>query len=599
MKKHMSFVLVICFLAAPWVSAQAQTEEQKTDLIEALSLVKEPLPVPDKVKTGFESITGNDAYTYLSFLASDELEGRDTASPGYAAASQYAASMFRLWGIEPAGDLIKPRRGRFMGTGPAQPAAPRKGYFQNIAFKEILDVSGSILAEWRKGTEKKTNTYVLNQDYTLTAGGTQSFSAPVAFVGYGIQESTLKLDEYSGLDVKGKIVMMLTENPGKDDPDSPFNQGDLKKKYNPQAQPMRRFISPKVELARKMGAVAVIMVENSVEKNKDVADGILAARKVSDERPIFPEPRRRLTLVEGKNDIPMPWDRISVIRVSREMADGILGHTGQSIGGLKGKIESSLKSHSMVLPGVTLTVDIRAKNKLVGSRNVIGLIEGSDPQLKDEVIVIGAHLDHLGKRGDYIFNGADDNGSGSVGVMELAEAFAKNPNKPKRSILFALWTGEEKGLLGSRYYVSHPVFPLKKTVVCLNLDMISREWNASRLKMMSRMMGMEVGDDIMDKIDIKSFISLNYDAHTPELGEILRAGNQYVGLSLLLRKTEEAMGGSDYAPFGLNKVPWVAFMAAMTEDYHQPSDSIEKVSRPLMEKIIRITYLTAYTLADK
>jgi Zn-dependent M28 family amino/carboxypeptidase len=180
--------------------------------------------------------------------------------------------------------------------------------------------------------------------------------------------------------------------------------------------------------------------------------------------------------------------------------------------------------------------------------------------------------------------------------MEIAEAFAKNPVKPKRSIVFALWTGEEKGLLGSRYYVTHPF--IEKTYCNLNLDMISRVYDKSRIGMMARMFGVNIPKEALDKIDAKKFVTLSYDADTPELGKIIRENNNYVGLHLSLHASSEGMGGSDHAPFAMSNIPWAFFIAAMTEDYHQPTDSVEKASPELMEKIIRITYLTAFSLAN-
>jgi hypothetical protein len=419
----------------------------------------------------------------------------------------------------------------------------------------------------------------------------------VVFVGYGIQEKSLKFDEYKNMDVKGKIVMMLSETPGKDDPKSPFRKGKLMRKYYPPRM-MMRMGNPKARLAKELGAVAVLMVENSPKNNPEVARRILDSQRIDDERPIFPGKARRIALIEGKG-LPMPWDTIPTIRISREMTDKILALVDQDIETLKSKIEENLKPHSMPLQGITFTVENKAKSKLVNCKNVVGYIEGSDPELKKEVIVIGAHLDHLGKRGDYIFNGADDDGSGSVGVMEIAEAFAKNPVKPKRSILFALWTGEEKGLLGSRHYVANPYFPLDKTVANLNLDMISRTWKKDNLKMISRMFGMKLDKETLEKIDPKNFINVSYDADSPGLAAAVRANNDHVGLQVYLRESKEAMGGSDHAPFAMSDLPWAFFNAAITEDYHQPSDTVDKINPELMEKAIRLTYLTAFTLADK
>lgn len=608
MKRSLIFFSILCFLAFGLISGQQakpeQKQEQKPDPMANLSLVETIQPVPGKVKVGFESITGKDGLTYLRFLSSDLLEGRETTTPGYQIAAEYAAGMFALWGIKPAGDPARPAspgpgRGPSPADAPApQPSAPERSYFQTIPFKEILEAESSANIEWRKGLQAESRSFSPDTDYTYFAGDNRTMSAPVVFVGYGIQEKSLNFDEYKNLDVKGKFVLMLTETPRRDDPESPFNKGDLKEKYYPSRMAMRgpMTISPKSRLAKDLGAVAVLMVENSPQRGQDIARRTLDSRRVNDERPIIPGPRRRFVLIQ---DTPTPSDTIPTINISRGMANAILGYAGQTVDGLKEKIEKSMQPQPIILPGVGFTLKSTVKTQLTGCRNVLGYIEGSDPVLKNEAIVIGAHLDHLGRRGDYIFNGADDNGSGSVGVMEITEAFARNPVKPKRSILFALWTGEEKGLLGSRYYVANPFFPLAKTAVCLNLDMISREMTAQNLQRMGRMMGENIPQDILKKIDMKNFISLSYDANTPALADLLKANNQHVGLALNMRKSESAGGGSDHTPFAMNKVPWVFFIAAMTEDYHQPSDSLDKVSSQLMEKIMRLTYLTAFSLADR
>ncbi len=596
MKKAVLLLTVMCLLSFSFAAGQQGTQEKKADAQENLSIVTEVKPVPENVKVGFDSINGKDAVIYLSFISSDLLQGRDTASPGFDIAAEYAASLFKKWGIKPAGDLVR-SFGRRMFAAPARQQKPKRSYFQNIPFREILGNEGTIQVAWQKGVQKKSRSFDPDMDYVFRASESQTFSAPVVFVGYGIQEPSLKLDEYKGLDVKGKIVLMLSETPGKDDPNSPFNKGKLKEKYYPARRMMRRRTSPKTQLAGKLGAAAVVMIDNSPGENGDIFRSILASRRINDERPIIPGRRRRLSLMEGGR-MSMTGTRIPTIRVSRQMADVILGYAGRNVDSLKADIGKDLKSHSMALPGVTMTVRNTTKSKLVSSHNVLGYIEGSDPELKKEVLVIGAHLDHLGMRGPYIFNGADDNGSGSVGVLEVAEAFAKNPVKPKRTILFALWTGEEKGLLGSRYYMSHPYFPLKNTVTDLNMDMISRVWSADRLKMMSGRMGINVSKELMEKIDAKKFLSLSLDAKSKALQEALKANNQYVGLHMILRPSERASGGSDFAPFAQKKIPWVAFMAAMTEDYHQPSDSVGKVSSKMMQRVMRLVYLTANTMAN-
>lgn len=597
MKKSTLLVIILCFFALSLTLGQQEKAEEKPDPMKNFSIVTETQPVPEKVKEGFESITGKDAVTYLEFIASDLLEGRDTASQGYDIAAHYAASMFKLWGIKPAGDVIRPRMDFRRMMREEQPSSETKrSYLQNIVMVETLETEGMAAVEWKKGQLIKSKTFQPNMDYSYYASETQSLSAPVVFVGYGIREPSLKFDEYKNLDVKGKFVMMLTETPGKDDPESPFNKGELKEKYYPQRRMMRRTRSPKFDLARDLGAAAILLVENSPKENSDVPRRALDAQQINDERPIFPGQRRRISLYEdvrpsrGEGSIP-------TIQISRTMADDILGLVGKDIKIIKGKIEETLQSQSMVLEGMTFTIENKTEAKLVNSMNVLGYIQGTDPELKKEAIIIGAHLDHLGRRGDYIFNGADDDGSGSVGVMEIAEAFAKNPVKPKRSIVFALWTGEEKGLLGSYYYVAHPF--IAETAANLNLDMISRVYDKERLAMISRRWGQEIGKEALQKIDVNRYVSLSYDANTPEIEEIIRQNNNHVGLHIHIDASEEASGGSDHAPFGQANISWAFFIAAMTEDYHQPSDTVDKVSPELMEKIIRMTYLTAFDLADR
>lgn len=597
MKKRTHLIFAIVFLFAFSFNhgfAQEQTESEKTEV--NLSLIENPQPVDEKVKTGFESITGKDGITYLEYISSDVLNGREAASQGYEAAARYAASMFSLWGILPAGDQKPSRSGGMFGMQGA-PSEPERSYLQEVELREIVSSEGDMQVIWRSGQMEKTHTFLPNIDYLHFGSGTQSETAPVVFAGYGIHDESIKWNEYKNIDVKGKFVMMFSGLPGADDPDSPFNDPEIKKKY--QRPPMmRRWTSPKIETARKMGAAGVLMIENDVNDGQDVPDQIIRGRIINDERPIFPGERKRMSLIQGRG-LPMPWQSVMQIRISRETADIILAMINRDTQKIQDKILSAYTPASFSLEGVTLTLSNRAETKLVSSPNVLGYIEGSDPELKDEVIVIGAHLDHLGKRGDYIFNGADDNGSGSVGVMEIAEAFSKNPVKPKRSILFALWTAEEKGLLGSRYYVSHPFFPLDKTVACLNLDMISRNWDKATLQRMSRMWDINVDKETMEKIDVKNFISLSFAEDAPYLGDLLRKYNQNVGLSLHLRASESGMGGSDHAPFAMSSIPWVFFFAAMTDDYHQPSDSVDKVNAELMEKIMRLTYLTAFHIADQ
>ncbi len=608
-KKTRFLILIVLFLTLGLnaeASQQTQPQQKSEDLIKKLVLVEKLQPVPEKAKPGFESITARDSLAMLSYIASDLMEGRETATRGYQLAAEYAASLFSLWKLKAGGD--KPERRQMGMIARAREERPlassERSYLQEFVMREITDVSTSIALEVRSGTQRKTRAFTSGVDFVSMFSGAESVEAPVVFAGFGIIEKRIGWDDFKNLDVKGKIVLILSEGPGKDNPDSPFQKDkELKEKYFPPV-PVSPFARRgegfnKAREIAKLGAAAVLQVQNSI-KDIDMLRDMARPRPVSDERPIINKQRRRLLLPGGGQQ--MPWERSPVITITREMADAILENSGQRIDDLKKKIDTTLKPLSLEPAATRLTITTTSTSTLVRCRNVVGYIEGEDPALKEEVVVVGAHLDHLGKWGDYVFNGADDNGSGSVGVLNLGRAFALNPDKPKRTVVFCLWTGEESGLLGSRYYVQNPAFPLDKTVAYINMDMISRPYDERSLNRMARMMNIPVGDEIFKKIQPANFLTVSFSAGTG-LDEILRNADQAIGLDLFLRQAGETMergtGGSDHASFASAKVPWVFCITSLHDDYHQTSDGVDKVSGEMMEKVSRLVYLTTYALADR
>lgn len=607
-KKLKPSLLTVCLFVLALVaqSAQQATPQKPEELAKNLVLVEKPQPVSEKVKIGFESITARDSIIMLRYIASDLMEGRETATHGYQLAAEYAASLLSLWKLRPGGDKPEMRpTGMFARRMTEAPlAAPERSYFQEFAMREVTDVSTSITLEVRAAAQRKTRNFVSGVDFMSMFSGAQSAEAPVVFAGYGIVEKKINWDDFKNLDVKGKVVLILSEAPGKDNPESPFQKDkELKEKYFPAAPAApfaRRGVGfNKTQEIAKLGAAAILQVQNSVSDSQMFKD-MAGPRPVSDERPIVNRPRRRLLLPGSRAQ--MPWESSPVITITREMADAILENSGQKIDDLKKKIDTTLKPSSMELPGTKLTIATTSTSTLVRCRNVVAYIEGSDPTLKDEMIVVGAHLDHLGKWGDYVFNGADDNASGSVGVLNMARAFALNPEKPKRTVVFCLWTGEESGLLGSRYYVQNSPFPLEKTVAYLNMDMISRPYDERNLSRMARMMNIPADHEIFKKIKPANFLPVSFSKGAG-LDEVLRTANQSIGLDILLRESGETMeraaGGSDHASFASAKVPWVFCITSMHDDYHQTSDSVEKASGEMMEKVSRLIYLAAFALADK
>lgn len=599
----LSLGLLIIFFGDARPQQTGQPQAKPEDFLKNLVLVEKVAEVPAKMKVGIESITSQDSLAMLSFLASDLLEGRETGTRGYQLAAEYVASLFSLWNIQPAGDRQVAPAGRFgaMMEGPA-PAVPRRSYFQEVVLKEINESSSQIVIETRKGDLVKSRTFTGGVDFVSTTIIPETVSGTVVFAGYGITEKGIGYDDFKNLDVKDKIVLIISEAPGKDNPNSPFQKKELKEKYFPAEGPPPMMRLPagrfnKIEAITKLGPAAILQVANTTP-DLEIIRNFVPRRRTSDDRPIDPRPRRRMILPGGGPT--MPFERSPVINITREMANAILEGAGVTIDELKAKIEKTFKPASLALSWTRVTIKSEVKASLTRCFNVLGYIEGSDPKLKEEVVLIGGHMDHLGAFGDYVFNGADDNGSGSVGVLNVARAMALNPEKPKRTVVFALWTAEEKGLLGSRYYVRNPAFPLEKTLAYFNLDMISRPYDEASLSRMTRMFNISSAQELLKKIKPDNFLPISFSGGS--IGEILRQANQYVGLDLMLREsTQEGrfMGGSDHASFASEKVPWLFANTAMTSDYHQTSDSVEKVSGEFMAKISRLIYLATYIMADK
>ncbi len=604
-------VLALVLSAAPQASNQAPPQPKPEDVLKNLVKVEKPGAAPEAFKTGFDSITAADSIAMLSYLSSDLLEGRETATRGYRLAAEYAGSLMKLWGLQPGGDAIVRFGGGRMRMAPpaaATTAAPEKGFLQDVPLQEVSDSAQKITLELRQGATVRTQPFASGVDYTGMSTRAETLTAPVVFVGYGLTEKAINWDELKGMDLKGKIVVALAGAPGRDDPKSPFQTNkELKDKYFPQGPDMMRMMMRggggfnKPQELTKLGAAAVLQVPAG--KDADMFRSMAASgdRRPSDDRPINTGGRHRMMIPGSAGS--QPWERSTSVTITRAMADAILANGGKTVDELQKTIDTTGKPASMVLPATTLTIETTATSKLVHSPNVVGFVPGSDPALKNEVVVIGAHLDHLGAFDQYVYNGADDNGSGSVGVLNAAHAMAVNPRKPKRTVVFALWTGEEEGLLGSRWYVKNPAFPEAKTIAYYNLDMISRPYDERTMQSMGRMFGFEGGAEVLKSIKPANFLPVSF-SDDAWIGDYIRAADAYVGLDVFLRKSEPGPsqrggGGSDHSSFGGEKIPWVASMAAMTEDYHQTSDSVDKVSGDLIARVSKLAFATIYAIADK
>jgi len=591
------FIAVALVLSAaaqtpPATSATTGSQAKAEDLTKTLVKVAKPEAPPADIKAGFDTIGAKSSLSMLSFIASDLLEGREAGTRGYQLAAEYAASLFGLWALTPIGDMA-PRSftmAQFMSDATTPPRPAEKTYWQEFPLMETLETSSRMALEVRNGGAVLNREFQTGADYSSISATGDVLTAPVVFVGYGLADKDAKYDDFKGIDVKGKIVLVLSTSP---------SFISIKPQPAGAAPAMSMTgMSPKMEALAKRGPAA-ILVANPAGPDLYRYRSLLPAKSVPDESPIIRKPYRRMSIPGAA--VPLPWDKPAVIQISNHTADAILAAAGRTLEAAKKKIDDAKKPSSFDVPGVALTIASTLKTQMARGINVVGMIEGSDPALKSEAVVIGAHLDHTGRFEDYIFNGADDNGSGSVGVLNLARAFAANPKKPKRTIIFALWTAEEKGLLGSAYFVKNPPRPGLKTVAYLNFDMMSRTYDEKSLAFAARTMGVPSSPEFLKAITPSNFMLINFNDGSG-LGEAAREADRYVGLDLYLRAAKTgslSFGDSDHSSFNALKIPWLWPFSAVTENLHQTSDSVDKASGELMEKVSKLMYGIAWTLADK
>jgi hypothetical protein len=545
---------------------------------------------PANAKTGFESITAANMRAHLGVLASEAMQGRETATPHLDIAGDYAAAVFALAGVQPAGD--------WTGQGDSKV----RSYFQNFDVVEVTPKSQSLVLETHQGDVVTRRTFEPNVDFTLNGTTSIERSAPVVFVGYGLKVPDANWDDYAGVDVKNKFVLAIEGAPGEGKADSWFYKPENRRRY------FGGFSSIyKAMAAGQAGALGLIVVASPRSERppltRDLAENRPAKASTFAKNVRNLPPRRDMALAEGEGEGFMHggFEGVSTVKVTERVARQMLQGTGATIGSLQQEIDGKMKPRSLALPGSRMTVSVEVDSKVLTTRNVLGMVPGTDPSLANEVVMIGAHYDHDGARGGYIWPGADDNGSGSAAVLEIARAFAANGTKPKRTVLFALWSGEEKGLLGSKYYTEHPAFPVDKMATYINLDMIGRDGDPSsggdpHASMGSTKTG-ATAPASTPKIDPANWMSVEGSKAFPTLQSTTEAQNREVGLALTYEASDMRFGASDHLYFARRGVPTISYFDGGHEDYHQPTDTVDKLNFAKMEKVARLCFLTMWDIA--
>ncbi|MBI4850441.1 MAG: M20/M25/M40 family metallo-hydrolase [Acidobacteria bacterium] len=515
---------------------------------------------------GYDAISIKYLKAHLNFLASNLLEGREAASRGYDLAASYSVSLFDQWGLTP---IIETNNG--------------KSFLQTFPVLEITSKNNETLQIITNQNETQITQDFSNRiDFLISrASNTTSLSAPIVFAGYGLVVPEIKYDDYLGVDVKNKIVVVMSHAPGEGDEKSYFYKLENRNRFFNGAE-----VSEKQRNAQERGALAVLMVNDPLGKHSPIFTNFATNMTRKPANNInAPTPRRRMVLADYQN----ASSNIPVINISEAVAGAIFKDVDLNLLDLQQELNSRLKSVSRNLIGKQVKISLEVEQKLLNTTNVVGTIEGSDPLLKKEYVVIGAHLDHDGTRDGYIWNGADDDASGSSAVLELARAFSLLKEKPKRSIIFCLWGAEEKGLLGSEYFVERSPVPLEKISAMIQLDMIGRDVEPRP----NQLQGKEKPQDL------RKYIYTEIGTQAQEIGRILMQANKLVGLELNHEVNAKVSGGSDHYSFWKKKIPILSVDDGVFHpDYHQPSDTAEKINFEKMVLVTQLTYLVGREIAN-
>ncbi len=453
------------------------------------------------------AITAAELKEHVRYLASDELEGRGAGTEGSRLAREYIASLFAEWGLRPMGE--------------------NGSYFQPFSFPGRLRLGEGNFLELTL-PDRQRRIFVPERDFlplALSASG--EVEGEIVFVGYGISAPEKNYDDYANIDVRGKIALALRGMPAND---TAFAQ--------------EATFPTKLRVAREKGAKALILVSGPLSPFED------------EPVPFWNEPAMRDGGILG-------------VTVKRAFAESLF-----YLEAVQRQIDETRKPFSFAIDNVYVRLRVNLQRERLEDANVIGLIEGSDPQLKNEFVVIGAHYDHVGTsiRGGekQIFNGADDNASGTAGLLELAQYFAANRERIKRSLIFIAFGAEERGLIGSRHFVDNPTVPLDRIVAMVNMDMIGRLRNNALF-----VLGV---------------------ASSPIWKDLITDVNSQ--FNFVLRDSPGMFGASDHFSFYNKGIPVLFFFTGMHENYHRPSDDWDTLNYEGMEKLVQMIAVVVERIAN-
>ena len=489
--------------------------------------------VAEKLKPALDVITPDALLSHIKILASDEFEGRAPGSKGEELSTKYIADQFRAIGLKPGN--------------------PDGSYIQEVPLAGIksdsrmqLVVNGKPPMDLKFGDDFVASSARLQNEIKIA-------NSDLVFVGYGVVASEYGWDDYKGVDVRGKTILMLINDPAVPDPKDPSKLDE--KMFKGKAMTYYGRWTYKYEIAAQKGAVAAIIIHETVPA---AYPWQVVKSSWSKENFELDNPDKNMGAVSARS-----W-------VTLDVAKKLLADCGQDFDALK---KSAItKEFKPVALNAKANIDIKQQVRSFKSLNVIGKFEGADEKLKDEYVIYSAHWDPLGRhpelQGDQIFNGAIDNASGVAAVIALASGFPKVDPPPKRSILFMATTAEEAGLLGAKWYAERPLYPLEKTLADINIDTLN-VWGKAR-DIEDTSYGFSDLDDMLAAAAQRQGRKMIPNPR-PEKGSIYRADNfefSKVGLpSLYIGKNQHLLSRPENGPLRSDDYD--------LKDYHQPSDDVK------------------------
>ncbi|MEE2781155.1 MAG: M28 family peptidase [Planctomycetota bacterium] len=528
----------------------------------------------------------------VRILADDAMEGRGVGTAGIDRAADYIAQQFENIGLHT----------EIIDRGPFQELSVTTDATRGPEARNQL----RLIRQQERDNAAESVHLKLDEAFTpLAAGGSGSFNLPLAFVGYGITDKQLGYDDYEGIDVRDKCVIILRHQPLRGDVHSPFGSDPSRHAY----------FRTKISNAYAHGAAAVLFCTDQYEIDKESADAEsqwqqavdnlvaahatytkrdevnknvqaeiayraevnLAARQIEIFEQQLRDARDPLLAFtragSGSPDRKMPIFHLRRDAINRVIVNAV----GKDLAELEKTIDETGKPNSHLLSGWRVEGESGVERKVEQIRNVIGILPGVGP-LREEAIVIGAHYDHLGYGGDgsaspgrrEVHNGADDNASGVAALLEIAHRLVAIGRPLPRSVVFIAFTGEERGLLGSAHYLTDPVIPLSQTIAMLNMDMVGRLRDNKLIVH---------GTGTADEFDL--------------LIERLNAGHNFK-----LVKKPSGYGPSDHASFYEKKIPALHFFTGAHQDYHRPEDDFEKINIDGIERVSRMVADAALAIAE-